>query len=264
VTPLSLILTALASTPLEAREPPNAAAPDRSVPGSTVSGSTVSGSTVSGSTVSGSTVQGGTVSGEIAPAAGVLVSGFRYEGGSVAHTWLTAGANGRVRLALEGAALDALVMDLGAFGLVPVGEPGPAGGVTSVLRVGLEKGAWRVSAGIHGRVDITPAPLLVLPSLEVAWRPGDWGVSLDVMDRPYGPVVRLSVEHRYFGIGYAGLAGLEAWGRLPLGREVSLELRGFGAQLLPGSTGGGTVPVQVGGSIGLVWKFGVGSPGGGS
>jgi hypothetical protein len=184
---------------------------------------------------------------EVSAWTGMSVTGYPFRGGLVAQPWLTAGADGRTHLPLFGQEGPRLRLDVGASAFVPLERGGPSHGMAAVARAGLVAGPWSLSGGVH--LDAATAPVQVLPSLQASWRPaGDWGVTLGLLDRAAGPVARLSLEHRYFGIGYAGMAGLEAWGRLPLGRALSLEVRGFGSRLLSA--------LHAGGSVGLRWQLG--------
>lgn len=140
-----------------------------------------------------------------------------------------------------------LVLEAALYGLGYAGRstvsPDLASGFAGTLRAGFASGNWTFTLGLNGHADfvntrsmtdlvsgatvttaVFPTPF---PSLFLRWRPGPVGFVVGLFDRAVGPLARVGIEHRYFGLAYTILTGAEAYARLPLGNSWHLELRAF-------------------------------------
>lgn len=185
---------------------------------------------------------------EVGAHAGTYLAGGAFASELRLDVFAALSAEGRWLPAPRGTFVDHLLVEGAVGGLVPVGTDA-LGEAVAIARVGLAFDTVRFSVGGQLRLSPTPvSPAQVFPSLDVTWQPGDVAVTFALFDRIAGPVARLAVAWRGFGIAYAPLAGLEAFGRIAVGPTTALEVRAFGLALIDTRMGGATV--------GLVWTPG--------
>lgn len=202
------------------------------------------------------------VASEVQGQVGYFANGFvDPAGGGFAYNFAQLAATGRLRL-LDGPERGqnlGLILDVGAFGHIPV-SPFAAVGTGGSVRVGLGFSQVAFTLGAYMRYDFLestskgrePAPdtanFVLLPSLTVTWRPGDWALTLGLFDRfDGGNIARLTFEYGNFGIGWVGLLGAEVFYRLGLTDSIALEARAYGTTTIAGAySAGGTLGVVFG------------------
>ena len=122
---------------------------------------------------------------------------------------------------------------------------------TLAPRIGFTGPSWSLLVGVVLQdAPATPAPLQLLPSLRLAKRFDELGVSLGVFD--FGGLLpaHLSFDTEHFSLGYVAPLGVRASLRFPLnwcGWE--LELHGFGYRLLQAEVAMVALSVRFGGAL---------------
>ena len=171
----------------------------------------------------------------------VQSSGYTYRGGAVTQLFLAPGASTQLRF-------NRLLIDAGAVGIIPLTGNGAAGGAAAVLRLGDHWERLSFSLGVNLRLDATPAPFLPLPSAVVAFRfTPNLVLRGALFDEPIGPIARLSLAWRGFGIGYLPPVGAEIFGTVPFSDTISVRLGVTGETLLN--------TYRLGAAASFTWSF---------
>lgn len=185
---------------------------------------------------------------EVSGMAGAQVLGYGYTGGRRAQLFVLTGAQGRYRPDKRGTFADRIVLEGGAVAIIPASGGDAFFGVAAALRLGLVFGHFGFAVGVQARLDVTPSPFSILPSLVLHYRPGTFGVKATLFDDPQGPLGRVLLEWRNFSAGLVLPLGVEIGGRFRISPRLAIDAR----------VGGWTIPPAFGVSTLLALTFGEG------
>lgn len=189
---------------------------------------------------------------EVSGVVGTQVLGYGFTGGRRAQLFLLTGGQGRYRPLKLGRFLDKLLIEGGVTAIIPTAGGDAFFGIAVALRFGLVLSHFSFALGVQARLDVTPSPFLILPSLTLAYRPGSFGVRATLFDEPQGPIGRIMLDWRNYSAGFVLPLGVEIGGRFKISPRLAIDARFYGWSLPPAFGIGTMIALTFG--DGLMWR----------